>query len=405
MTLIRSPLRGRLALPTVALLAAALSAGGCGKPVATFQANLAYLEVQRRDTGNVADATMQNIAEVVEGLFGTPDDPHLPRLESVDCNEVLDIQLLQMAAGSVSREEVGRPHGLYREHCVHCHGISGDGMGPTAGFLNPYPRDYRAGLYKFKSTPSKLPPAHDDLKRILYDGIPGTAMPSFKLLADDELAALIEYVKYLSIRGQVERALIAEAASELDEGDLFVSAEGGEDNRDLVAEKVSSVVARWKSANDERMAVPERPDYTDEELAESVRRGRELFHGKLAQCSKCHGETALGDGVQNDYDEWTKELKPAAEGFRETFVDNNLALAPRHAIPRNLRMNVFRGGRRPVDIYWRIKIGINGSPMPAASPLLDDEKIWDIVNYVRHLPFEAASEPPQKQPSYQRDRL
>ena len=31
-------------------------------------------------------------------------------------------------------------HRLYREHCAHCHGISGDGVGPTAVFLNPYPR-------------------------------------------------------------------------------------------------------------------------------------------------------------------------------------------------------------------------------------------------------------------------
>jgi mono/diheme cytochrome c family protein len=74
---------------------------------------------------------------------------------------------------------LGNVRGLYREHCAHCHGITGDGAGPTAGFLNPYPRDYRKGWFKFKSTPLDVRPTHDDLKKIVLDGIPGTAMPSF----------------------------------------------------------------------------------------------------------------------------------------------------------------------------------------------------------------------------------
>ncbi len=102
----------------------------------------------------------------------------------------------------------GYTQGLFRLHCVHCHGITGDGMGPTALFLKPYPRDYREGLYKFKSTPSNYPPTDDDLVRTLQEGIHGTAMPSFKLLPQAEIEALVEYVKYLSLRGQTELALI-----------------------------------------------------------------------------------------------------------------------------------------------------------------------------------------------------
>ena len=43
--------------------------------------------------------------------------------------------------------------------------------------------------------------------RILIEGIRGTAMPSFKLLPEDEIEALIEYVKYLTMRGEMEREL------------------------------------------------------------------------------------------------------------------------------------------------------------------------------------------------------
>ena len=41
-------------------------------------------------------------------------------------------------------------------------------------------------------------------------------------------------------------------------------------------------------------------------LAESVTKGRDLFYGPKANCVKCHGPTALGDGQQDDYDDWSK---------------------------------------------------------------------------------------------------
>ena len=75
-------------------------------------------------------------------------------------------------------------------------------------------------------------------------------------------------------------------------------------------------------------------------------------------------------------------------------------LPPRNAIPRNLREGMFRGGRRPLDIFWRISAGIAGTPMPASGPAspgaqgtLTQQEIWQIVDYVHSLPFEPASQP------------
>ncbi len=98
---------------------------------------------------------------------------------------------------------------------MHCHGITGDGAGPTAAFLNPYPRDYRKGVYKFKSSKKGSKPTHEDLKMVLMEGIAGTAMPSFKLLPDQEVEALLHYVRYLTARGEVERKLFELAATDL----------------------------------------------------------------------------------------------------------------------------------------------------------------------------------------------
>ena len=54
--------------------------------------------------------------------------------------------------------------------------------------------------------------------------------------------------------------------------------------------------------------------------------------------------------------------------------------------PANLNDGVYKGGRRPIDLYWRLAKGINGAKMPAHAGILNDDQIWDIVNFVLALP-------------------
>ncbi len=57
--------------------------------------------------------------------------------------------------------------------------------------------------------------------------------------------------------------------------------------------------------------------------------------------------------------------------------------------PANLNRGVYKGGRRPIDIFWRIAKGINGAQMPAHYPSpLNEKKVWDLVNFVLALPYE-----------------
>ena len=98
-----------------------------------------------------------------------------------------------------------------------------------------------------------------------------------------------------------------------------------------------------------------------------------------AACIKCHGPTALGDGNTTDYDDWTKQVwskeawnQPADPTASEVMPLG--ALPKRNIIPRNLRLGVYRGGRRPLDIYYRIHEGIKGVPMPATELLTQSEK-------------------------------
>jgi hypothetical protein len=88
------------------------------------------------------------------------------------------------------------------------------------------------------------------------------------------------------------------------------------------------------------------------------------------------------------------------------------ALRPRPIPPRNLRLGLYRGGRRPIDLYRRLYTGINGAPMPGVGPSgpggkgsVADAEIWHIVNYIRSLPYEFDGELGADRPMVAQDRL
>jgi mono/diheme cytochrome c family protein len=393
----------------VLLLAFTIGALGCA-PDAHFTLNAVYLTKQEKEANIDLTSRRAEISNILTGMFGTPDDPQVPVLGDVNVRAVLDPRMLQISAGPVFSDETGRSYGLYREHCAHCHGITGDGAGPTAAFLNPYPRDYRAGIFKFKSTPKGQRPTYDDLRRIILNGIAGTAMPSFKVLPENEIESLIHYVRYLSIRGEVERLLMLYAATELDEKKPFVDlqAEAAQKSDvEVLRSFAAEVVQKWIDADGLATAVPAPTHGLSGEQA--IARGRELFYGPIANCVQCHGNSALGDGVTNDYDDWTKELEPAKSDRLAAYLDAG-ALHPRNILPRNLRMGVYRGGRRPIDLYWRLKNGIDGTPMPAvpmqpADKGLSSNDVWCLIEYVRSMPYEPISQPAMPENLLLRDRM
>lgn len=420
----------------LAIVSVMFATSGCGDPQAVFVPNDAYLANIERKTQTTIDAVNRSdIGLILAAAFGDPDDPYVPVLSDVDTSKVLDLKYLKQSSGKVWSDKAGSARGLYREHCIHCHGTTGDGFGPTASFLNPYPRDYRMGIFKFKSTGKSLKPTHDDLIRILREGIPGTAMPSFKLLDNDEIEALVHYVRFLAIRGEVERKLI-DILPDLDSRILDVTLRDSAPDAykaqwELVRSTIKDVFEKWVNAEQEYAAVPARPEgwQEAETLATSVEHGRKLFYGKVANCFSCHGDSALGDGQLQGVDAWTRELLNDKEQFlgwekmtadereRFDFIKSRdpRILPPRNIRPRNLRQGVFRGGRRPIDIYLRIVNGIDGTPMPSAPMLkpgeepnpgkLTTDDLWSLVDYVRSLAYESISNPRDHEPSMARERL
>jgi mono/diheme cytochrome c family protein len=90
---------------------------------------------------------------------------------------------------------------LYDEKCASCHGKNGRGDGKYAGFLNPRPRDFTSGRYKFRSTETGSLPTDADLIASVTEGLHSTSMPAWKpFLAQEQVRAVVGYVKTFSPR-------------------------------------------------------------------------------------------------------------------------------------------------------------------------------------------------------------
>ena len=95
--------------------------------------------------------------------------------------------------------------GLRGRRCIGCHGVQGDGRGPSAVFLDPKPRDFKRGIFKFHSTPGKDSlPIDADLFITITHGLWGTAMPTWQDIPDRERFAVIQYIKTFSDRWKKE---------------------------------------------------------------------------------------------------------------------------------------------------------------------------------------------------------
>jgi len=108
--------------------------------------------------------------------------------------------------------------------------------------------------------------------------------------------------------------------------------------------------------------------------ADALRVGRQFYDS--IGCRKCHGDQGRGDG-------------PSAPTLKDD--------AGRPIFAADLTQNWrFNGGGTVEDIYHRLRTGLDGTPMPSFSDLLDqkfltDEQLWRVAQYVRSL---SPGEPP-----------
>ena len=362
-------LRLRAACPALLVLPGLLLVGCSRLPDSAYalRADAEKLELPRKHK--------DQIAAYLAMFHGTPANPRMARPDAAAVEQATEVHAADgdepLAAkrpvDGVYRIVGGDPAGFDRLHlrlgrevytnqCAGCHGTTGDGQGPAGAHLNPPPRDYRNGVFKFTSTPRGSKPRRDDLRRILKYGAKGTSMPAFRFLSADETEAVIDYVMVLAARGQLELDLLREAENELDEEDDF--------DPEVVAEYVTEIADSWRRAEDELVRpLTVNPPRTEE----TVLAGAKAF-AEFA-CVKCHGADARGSKS----------------------ADVGQDIWGRTAYPANLALGMLHGGRRPVDIYRRIYSGIHGTPMPSSkdpntavgeTPEARSDRIWHLVHFV-----------------------
>jgi mono/diheme cytochrome c family protein len=103
-----------------------------------------------------------------------------------------------LTSDRLSAQDV-RGRAVYDKWCAGCHGEDGRGEGESAGYMLPRPRDFTRALYQIRSTASGELPTDADLRRVIDEGMPGTAMPGWRSkLTNDERADVIAYIKSFS---------------------------------------------------------------------------------------------------------------------------------------------------------------------------------------------------------------
>ena len=217
---------------------------------------------------------------------------------------------------------------VYDRWCAECHGAEGRGDGSAAATMLPRPRDFTQARYQIRHTASGALPTDEDIHRVLERGMPGTAMPAWTQLSQDQRNNLVAYLKTFSRFFQTEKPA---TAIEFD---------------------------RAPGASEERVAD-----------------GRRVY--EKIECWKCHGRAGRGDG-------------PSAPTQED---ENDFPIRPAN-LTQNWR---FNGGGSVEDIYARLRTGMDGTPMPSFSDLLDskvvtEDELWNVALFVRSLSPE---EPPE----------
>lgn len=239
---------------------------------------------------------------------------------------------LQVAAVDAAR--------LYESACATCHGRYGDGQGPGARALrSPQPRDFTAGVFKFRSTPTGSLPTDGDIYRSISRGVPGTWMPPWEdLLTPSQQWALVRYIKSFS---------------------------------------------EWfdEEEPDPPIEIPPAPPATPE----LIREGRMVY--AVLKCWQCHGPLGRGDGPSAGvlFDDWDRKITPY--DFTRGNYKNGSA-------PQDLYRTLVTGlNGSPMPAYERSNITFPGGPDTNVEPMraaVSDAELRDLTAYLSEQPTAAA---------------
>ena len=122
---------------------------------------------------------------------------------------------------------------VYAANCAVCHGVNGDGNGMAAHMFRVRPRDFRQGIFKFRSTLFGLLPTDDDLLQSVTHGLRWTGMVGRVDLPEGDRLAVVQYLKTFSTRFATEAPAPAVGISTAPPKSQALVEEGGRRYREL----------------------------------------------------------------------------------------------------------------------------------------------------------------------------
>jgi DMSO reductase family type II enzyme heme b subunit len=185
----------------------------------------------------------------------------------------------------------------------------------------PRPRDFTRGVYQIRTTASGELPADADIRRVVEEGMPGTAMPEWKTrLTDAELESVVAYIKTFS--------------------------------RD------------FQDATPTPITVGRAPGSSEAGIAE----GREVF--RQLECFKCHGQAGRGDGTSAPTltDDWDHPARAADLTQSWRFNGGSTVEQIYTRLRTGLDGTPMPSFSDAID-----------------SKLITDEQLWRVAQYVRSL--------------------
>lgn len=228
---------------------------------------------------------------------------------------------LTAASFPLVAQDAERGKAVYDKWCAGCHGDNGEGTGEAAAFMLPRPRDFTRGDYQIRSTASGELPTDADIRRMVDEGMPGTAMPGWaSRLSETERSDVVSYLKTFS------RFFDGAAPEAIDFGSP--------------------------------------PRVTEEGLAEGERVFQEL------ECFKCHGDAGRGDGQSAPTltDDWDFPIRAADLTEPWTFNGGGTV----EQIYRRFRTGL---NGTPMPSY--------SDALDAE--IVSEEQLWRVAQYVRSL--------------------
>lgn len=247
----------------------------------------------------------------------------------------------------VSAKILNKGEIVYKQNCQSCHGIHGDGLGTTGKIINPQPRNFTQGIFKFGTTLGL--PSDEDLSKIIQQGIRGTAMLPWSLTEND-LYSVIQYIKTFS--------------------------------------------KAWEGPLPEKIIFADDP-YGPSKKQFAIEKGKELYH-TVTNCMICHKAYISKEEykalVEDDSLAHQPDFFLSKSQETEYYTFNKTT--PQKSLPPDFTLHELRflhtDSSLEEAIYKRLAVGVTGGSMPPWKDLIPDTEIYAIAYYVASLITQGA---------------